>query len=141
MADKILHTKKNKKALIAALEKTLGVVTQACKLAGVSRETYYNYYNSDADFKKAADDTAEIALDFAESKLHKNIEAGKEASTIFYLKTKGKSRGYVERVEHEDVGVSQKLINWVLPSNGQQKSNGKPVKHENPNWRKGKQAV
>jgi hypothetical protein len=40
-----------------------------------------------------------IALDFAESSLHKQIQSGVPASTIFYLKTRGKGRGYIERQE------------------------------------------
>ena len=44
-------------------------------------------------------DTENAALDFAESRLFKQIEDGVPSSTIFYLKTKGKHRGYVERSE------------------------------------------
>lgn len=91
----------NKKALIEAMQKSLGVVTQACKIAGVDRGTYYNYYDSDPAFKKACDDCSEIALDFAESKLYKQIEDGVPVSTIFFLKTKGKNRGYIERSEQD----------------------------------------
>jgi hypothetical protein len=94
---KTTHTKK---ALLEALDKSLGVVTTACKIAGVSRRTYYDYYNKDADFKEQADDIGNVVIDFAESKLHKAIEQGNITAIIFYLKTKGKERGYVERVEN-----------------------------------------
>lgn len=97
-------TKHNKKALISAMEKSLGVVTTACKNVGLSRKTFYEYYNTDKDFKGSIDDIENIALDFAESKLHGLINADNVPSTIFYLKTKGKDRGYVERVENENVG-------------------------------------
>ena len=40
-----------------------------------------------------------MPLDFAESALHNNIREGKETSTIFFLKTRGKKRGYIEKTE------------------------------------------
>lgn len=88
-----------KKALLEALEKSLGVVTTACKTVGVDRGTFYNYYHNDPAFKTAVDELENVALDFAESQLHKQIQNGEVSSTIFYLKTKGKKRGYIERSE------------------------------------------
>ena len=92
-------TKKDR--LIEALERSLGVVTTACKQANVARSTYYKWMEEDKEFKRKADDIANIAIDFAESQLHKQIRDGNTSATIFYLKTKGKSRGYIERQEIE----------------------------------------
>jgi hypothetical protein len=47
---------------------------------------------------------SDMALDFAESQLHKQISEGEVSATIFYLKTKGKKRGYIEKVEQEITG-------------------------------------
>lgn len=93
----------HKKAMIEALEKSLGIVTTACKQVGISRQTHYEWMREDAEYKAAVDSIADIALDFAESKLHKSIENGSDTAVIFYLKTKGKRRGYVERqeIQHE----------------------------------------
>ena len=88
-----------KKKLIQALEKSLGVVTTACKNVGIHRSTYYEYYNNDNQFKEQVDDIQNVAIDFAESHLHQQIKGGNTSATIFYLKTKGKNRGYVERQE------------------------------------------
>ena len=41
-----------KKGLLDALEKSLGVVTTACKQVGIGRTTFYNYYNEDIDFER-----------------------------------------------------------------------------------------
>jgi len=95
-SDKANRLKKN---LIEALEKTLGIVTTACKICGCNRDTYYTYYKQDEKFREAVDEIENLTLDFVESKLHKLIEGGDTAATIFYLKTKGKKRGYVERAE------------------------------------------
>ena len=109
-------TEHNKKRLLKALKKSLGVVTTACDAVGVGRTTYYEYYKNDPEFKRAVDDLSNVALDFAESKLFEKIngvQIGKETkdglavynvppsdtALIFYLKTKGKNRGYIERQE------------------------------------------
>ena len=88
-----------KKKLIKALEQSLGVVTTACKNVDVARSTFYDWYNAEEVFKKEVDGIGDIAIDFAESQLHKQIQDGNSTSTIFYLKCKGKKRGYVERTE------------------------------------------
>ena len=96
-----------KKAMLEALEKSLGVVTTAAKVAGIDRSTHYEWIKTDPDYK---DSLSDVALDFAESQLHKQIQNGEVTSTIFYLKTKGKKRGYVERTEVEQSGGL--TINW-----------------------------
>ncbi len=86
-----------KDAMIAALEQSLGIVTTACKAVGLARATHYEWLDSDPEYKKRAEALADIALDFAESKLHTQIMNGDTTAIIFYLKTKGKKRGYIER--------------------------------------------
>jgi predicted DNA-binding transcriptional regulator AlpA len=92
-------TEQHKKAIIEALEKSLGVVSTACKTVGVGRTTFYGWLKDDPEFAQQVDDIQNIALDFVESKLFENIKQGKTSEMIFYLKTKGKKRGYIERQE------------------------------------------
>jgi len=94
------QTEHNKKKVLEALEKSFGVVTTACKAVGIGRTQFYQWCKDDVEFKKQVDDINNIALDMAESQLHKQIIGGNTSATIFYLKTKGKNRGYVERTEH-----------------------------------------
>ncbi|CAB4162070.1 hypothetical protein UFOVP780_12 [uncultured Caudovirales phage] len=89
----------NKKAMINALEKSLGIVTSACKAVGIARETHYRWMREDEQYNESVKSIEDIALDFAESQLHKQIRDGEVSSTIFFLKTKGKRRGYIERQE------------------------------------------
>ncbi len=96
---KLNKTEQHKKAVIEALEKSLGVVTSACKNAGVGRTQFYNWLKEDKEFAKQVNDISNIALDFAETQLHKQINDGNTSATIFYLKTKGKKRGYIEKIE------------------------------------------
>lgn len=106
-----------KKNLIKAMEQSLGVITTACKMVSCSRQTYYDFYKEDETFKKAVDQTSDLAYDFVVSKLYENIESGKEASIIFFLKTQGKHKGWVEKSQYDitsnDESISIPPINWV----------------------------
>lgn len=118
-SNKIQHTKK---ALIEALEKSLGVVTTACKLVGVNRSTFYQYVKDDPEFAEAVKDIDEVTIDFAESQLHKQIKNGNTTATIFYLKTKGKKRGYIEKTEIDfstDNNEEIPIIKWVKSEDDQ----------------------
>lgn len=84
------------------MESTLGNITASCKAANIDRKTYYNWLKADPQFAAAVDDLAESNIDFAESCLKQQIKDGNTTATIFYLKTKGKSRGYIET--HEVIG-------------------------------------
>lgn len=95
-----------KRALVEALTQTLGVVTSACKSVGIDRTTFYKYLNEDEVFANEVKDIQEVAVDFAESKLHEQIKEKNTTATIFYLKTKGKHRGYIERQEIQQESTS-----------------------------------
>ena len=102
-------TNNKKKEMIEALKKSLGIVTKACEIVNIDRKTHYNWYNSDPEYKESVDSIQDIAIDFVESKLYEKfngieVQKGDEVYTvppsdtaiIFYLKTKGKQRGYKE---------------------------------------------
>lgn len=108
--NKVQHTKKK---LFEAMQKSLGIVTHACKIVGVDRGTFYHYYNEDPEFKAQIDDIKNETLDFVEGKLLKKINQEDTACIIFYLKTQGKNRGYVERVENEITMQQPVIIDWT----------------------------
>lgn len=97
------RTELAKKAMIEALEKNLGIVTKACRETNCSRSAHYRWMEEDPDYKEAVDNISDVVLDFAETSLYKQIKAGKETATIFFLKTKGRHRGYIEKqqLSHE----------------------------------------
>lgn len=95
--DENRHIKKE--AVLDALEKSLGVVTTAVKSVGVARSTFYKWLKEDEAFAKEVKDIENIALDFAESQLHSQIKDGNTSATIFFLKCRGKKRGYIEKSE------------------------------------------
>lgn len=99
-----------KKRVLEALELSLGVVTDACKIAECPRSTFYNWCKEDEEFKAAVAEIQEVSLDFAESQLFKRIKGEDTTAIIFYLKTKGKKRGFIEKQELDlggEVGVKQ----------------------------------
>lgn len=104
-----------KEQMIDALGKSLGVVTTACTNVGISRDTHYRWLKEDPEYKSRVVELENIALDFAESHLHMLIKDGSPAATIFYLKTKGKRRGYVERQEIEL--AEKKPLSWFVDGN------------------------
>ena len=102
------------KAMIKALEQSLGVVTTAAKIAGIDRSTHYEWLKTDEDYNQKVIDLENVTLDFAESQLHKQVKEGNTTATIFLLKTKGKKRGYIERQEIQmDGAIESKIIEWT----------------------------
>lgn len=93
------RTQVRKQAVIEALQKSLGIVTTACINAGVSRSQFYEWLKNDKEFAMAVEDVEDLQRDFVEGKLLQNIKDNDTQSILFYLKTKGKRRGYTERTE------------------------------------------
>lgn len=106
------NTSNNKKeAMLEALDKSLGIVSTAAKMVGIDRSTHYAWLKSDEEYKKAVDSIQDGVLDFAESHLYKLVKEGNPAATIFLLKTRGKTRGYIERQEIEV--QEKKPLSWL----------------------------
>ncbi len=82
--------------IIEALDQVNGFIKPAAKALKVTRMSVYRWINEDPELKEAHEQIREGMIDFAESQLLKNISSGKETSLIFFLKTQGKSRGYIE---------------------------------------------
>ena len=91
--------------IIKALKETQGLLTLAAPKAGVSYTTINRYVADFPSVKEAAIEAHERMLDFAEGKLYTKIKAGDNTCIIFYLKTQGKGRGYIER---QDIQLSGK---------------------------------
>jgi hypothetical protein len=99
----VLVRDKRQIAMLNALELSLGVVTMACKHCGIDQSTHYRWLKQDEKYLNAVLAIEDITLDFAESHLHKQIRNGNVSATIFFLKTKGKKRGYIELTQIEEV--------------------------------------
>ena len=113
--DENRHIKKE--AVLNALEKSLGVVTTAVKSVGVARSTFYKWIKEDQEFAKAVKEIENIALEFAESQLHSQMKDGNTSATIFYLKCKGKKRGFYEK-QQIDMTTDDEPIKININLNG-----------------------
>lgn len=80
-----------------AIYEARGMLSVAARKLGTSVRTVKTFVEQDPLCKTAAEEADEMLLDFAEAKLFQKIKAGDIASIIFYLRTKGKGRGYTEK--------------------------------------------
>ena len=101
-----------KEELIKALIRNLGNVTQSCQDVGMSRDRYYVYLRTDKEFKRKVDDIDNIQLDFVESKLIENIKAGDKGSIMFYMRYKGRKRGYTDSIDLNVSGNINITTKW-----------------------------
>lgn len=118
MADKrgfTLDTETKKEMFVNLFTRKKTNIAETCKAMGISRRTYYNWYKEDEDFSESIDEAREALLDWAEGRLRSRMRAGSDAAVIFFLKTQGKKRGYVERqsIEHSgqvDSALTVKVV-------------------------------
>ena len=95
-------TKKISVEKIAEVYKKKGCnITATCAALNTSRRTFYQKKEKSKSLQDLLAEADESMLDFAESKLIEHINNNDITSLIFFLKTKGKKRGYVERTEHD----------------------------------------
>lgn len=86
-------------AVAKALRATSGIYIRAAKLLGCDRETVAEYVRRHKRLQSVLREVVEGDVDLAESVLQRKIREGNMTAVIFYLKTKGKQRGYIERAE------------------------------------------
>lgn len=104
--------------VIDAIERAGGLQTQAAHILGCHRKTIARYIDKYVTVKEAYEAANETQLDMAEQSLFDQIANGNITAIIFYLKTKGKHRGYVERQEHTGADGGNLKIELVYPGDG-----------------------
>ena len=85
--------------MLMALEAAFGIVTDAARRININTSTHYRWLKQNEAYKIAVASMHEVRLDFAETQLLERIRKGDTAAIIFFLKTQGKGRGYIERTE------------------------------------------
>jgi len=75
-------------------------VTLIAKRVGCAWNTAKKYIDTYQTITRAYENECESVLDLAEMKVIESLKAGDGPMLRYYLSTKGKRRGYVERQEH-----------------------------------------
>ena len=102
--------------IIQAVHETKGMIYLAAERLGCSGENITQRAKKTPAIAEAIARETERSVDITELQLIKQINEGNTTAMIFYLKTKGKQRGYIER--HElDIRLSPDQI-AVLKQHG-----------------------
>lgn len=92
-------------------EKKASNISSTCTALGIDRNTFTSWREKYPKLSQLLDEVDESLIDFSESKLLEQINAGNLTAIIFHLKTKGKKRGYVESMEQNvNVNPFEKLM-------------------------------
>ena len=91
-------------------------ITKTCETIGIARQTFYNWIDKIDDFSHLLEESKEQAIDMTESALMKKIKEGDIRAIIFFLRTKGKKRGYTEKTEI-DLNHTIEPVQIILPDN------------------------
>jgi len=115
MGDNVVHY--TEEQYVSAIEQANGMVSVAARMLGVTRWAIYKRAKSSPAIKRAIEMAREEMIDLAEQKLRMAILNGEAWAIALALKTIGKQRGYIERVEHtgEDGGMIKTEL--YLPHN------------------------
>ncbi len=94
-----------------ALRKTRGMLALAAKSLGIHRGTLWARLKNSPELRAVADEENDVILDIAESHLVAAVVSGDMDQVRFYLRTKGRARGYGDRLEikAEDLSNEQLL--------------------------------
>lgn len=80
-----------------ALRKSGGFINKTAEMLGVTGSCISNRLARSKVLRDTRREVEESLLDLAESKLIEGIKSGDKACIFFYLKCKGKHRGYIEK--------------------------------------------
>lgn len=112
--------------IIGALRAAGGIKLGAAMKLGCSPTTINAYITRHPEIVDAIIEIKNNTLDLAETKLIEQIGKGNMTAIIFYLKTQGKERGYIERVEatgkdgRDLPAPGGNVTIFQLPDNGRQ---------------------
>ena len=79
-------------------------ISEACKEVDIVRANHYHWLEKNIQYCTKFKEIEESITDRYEKMLLQQCEEGNVQATIFYLKTKGRKRGYTEKTEIKHSG-------------------------------------
>lgn len=108
-----------KEKIIQAMPGTHGLINNVAKKMGVTYSSLYDFMQKQEDrtwFDVLLKKEQEKICDLAEDSLFEGIANGNAKDRNFYLRTKGRDRGYVTKTENEVSGemTGSAIINVIV---------------------------
>lgn len=103
-------SKLNEKDLNKAIAGSGGIISTVAQRLGMSREHVSRYFSKHPEWRDKLEEELASMIDVGENRLFKKVEAGEWKPLQFFLRTKGKNRGYVERQEVQQENVVKGMI-------------------------------
>jgi len=114
-----------KAQFLIELKNSYGIVSTACSKVGISRYCFYDWCKKDVEFKKKVEEINESIVDVVEAYLLSLIKDKNPTAIIFFLKTRGRARGYSEKVDItstiKDPKISFEMLREILKTEEESK--------------------
>lgn len=88
--------KEKKEYWLKVCDDNFAVIRETCNITGIARNTVYEWFSNDPEFKKRYEEIYQQRKEYCENALFKLIKKGNAQAIMFALKTKF---GYTEKVE------------------------------------------
>ena len=112
----------SEKHFLTAIEGSKGFISTIADNMGCAFTTVYQWQKKSKAVKDAIEDERIRGLDFAEGQLFTLMKEKNVAAVIFYLKTQGKGRGYVEKQELDFTQMIPETVNLYSYAKGEKVS-------------------
>lgn len=102
------------------IKKQKGNISAVARHFGVARQSLYERLQKSVKLRQSLREARETMLDEAENWLYERMQ-NSDTLLIFYLKTQGKNRGYIEQASHVHSGnleISWKDIIYATAEDG-----------------------
>ena len=94
----------------AEIQALNGNLAAVAKKLGVARNTLRRYLDLHPEVAQTLTEARETMLDMAESSLYRRVLAGDAWAVCFFLKTQGRTRGYIERGETVNLKINLEAL-------------------------------